>query len=99
MKAYTPNTITSLEKLHKELEQIRADGCAYDREEHTLGICAVGAVLNDPFGRRIAISVPVPATRFYGHEEKLTNVLLKYCRQVENALGRKSPRRGARSGN
>lgn len=41
----TANTITDRAALRDELNRIRVDGVAYDREEQTEGICAVGAVL------------------------------------------------------
>lgn len=87
LKAYTENTITSRAALEKELHQIRKAGCAYDREEHTSGVCAVGVGLNDPSGSHIAISIPVPATRFYGSEKELTAVLSRYRLLIEKALG------------
>lgn len=60
----TPRTIVAKKALLEELERVREAGIAFDREEHTLGIRAVGvAVLagDDPVA---AISVPVPAQRF-----------------------------------
>ena len=60
----TPKTITNLEALLADLKAARRSGVAYDREEHTLGICAVGVSLRDPLGNAVAISVPVPAQRF-----------------------------------
>jgi DNA-binding IclR family transcriptional regulator len=86
---YTPNTIQTREQLMHELETIRAEGVAYDREEHTLGICAVGAVVYAPIDTIAAISVPVPTVRFYGNEDKLVSMLLQTC-QVINARYRMS---------
>lgn len=63
-EARTPHTLTRLDALLKELAVARRDGAAYDREEHTLGICAVGVALHDPLGNPMAISVPVPSQRF-----------------------------------
>ncbi len=40
---YTPNTHETAESLMEELEQIRADGVAFDREEHELGIISIAA--------------------------------------------------------
>jgi DNA-binding IclR family transcriptional regulator len=66
----------------EELDAVRREGVAYDREEHTLGICAVGAVVYAPVDTLTAISVPVPSVRFYGNEEKLVAELLKTCRFI-----------------
>jgi len=58
-------------------------GLAYDRDEQTLGICAVGAIVSGPFDEQLAISVAVPATRFYGNEQVLGQTLLECCKAVE----------------
>jgi DNA-binding IclR family transcriptional regulator len=61
----TPHTIVARKALHEELDRVRTDGVAFDREEHTLGICAVGVAV--PAGKEpaaAAISVPIPAQRF-----------------------------------
>ena len=65
---------------------MRATGVAYDREEHTIGICAVGTVVRDPHQQLAAITVPLPAQRFYGNEERLVAALLKTARQIERSL-------------
>lgn len=83
----TPNTLATFTALNRELEQVRAQGCAFDREEHTLGVCAVGMAIEDPFGRNLAISIPVPAVRFHGNERRLADVLRGYCKLIEKALG------------
>jgi DNA-binding IclR family transcriptional regulator len=80
LPALTPSTITDLDALEAELEAIRAnDGIAFDRQEHTLGICAVGAALPTPDGGWAAISVPLPSQRFYGHEQEFKTAVLR-CR-------------------
>jgi DNA-binding IclR family transcriptional regulator len=63
-EARTPKTLTRLNALLEDLRAARKSGIAYDREEHTLGICAVGVALADPLGNPVAISVPVPSQRF-----------------------------------
>ncbi len=75
LEPLTPNTVKSRAQLFEELKRIREDCIAFDREEHTLGICAVGAAVRDPGGRLAAISIPVPSIRFYGNEEKLASAL------------------------
>src|SRR5471030_2871216 len=60
----TPNTLQRIDTLLADLKTERRTGIAYDREEHTLGVCAVGVALQDPLGNSIAISVPVPSQRF-----------------------------------
>ena len=63
-EARTPKTLTRLDALLADLKTVRRNGVAYDREEHTLGICAVGVAFHDPLGNAVAISVPVPSQRF-----------------------------------
>jgi DNA-binding IclR family transcriptional regulator len=70
LERLTPATITSRAALLEELTRIRVAGVAIDREEHTEGICAVGAVVADPAGPVAAISIPVPLTRCAGHEAR-----------------------------
>ncbi len=67
----TPHTLTRLDDLLQDLQAVRKTGIAIDREEHTRGICAAGAVLRDPAGDFVAISVPVPAARFHAHERRI----------------------------
>ncbi|SOJ55180.1 HTH-type transcriptional regulator TtgV [Mycobacterium simulans] len=78
----TPNTLTSVAALREELHRIRVEGVAYDREEQTEGICAVGAVLQGGSSELVAISVPVPAQRFYGREGELAQALLAWVGKV-----------------
>ncbi|MGO8770403.1 MAG: IclR family transcriptional regulator [Mycobacterium sp.] len=78
----TANTITTPAALRKELERIRADGVAYDREEQSEGICAVGVVLSGVTDHRVAVSVPVPAQRFYHRESELAQALLDWVAKV-----------------
>jgi PAS domain S-box-containing protein len=79
----TPSTITELPALLVELSEVRRAGYAVDREEHTLGICAVGVALRDRFGHPVAISVPVPTMRFRGREAAIGERLLRAKRQLE----------------
>ena len=90
LESFTSNTIKSKSKLLEELAVSREEGVSYDIEEHLEGICAVGACIADPYGQRLALSIPVPSVRFYGNEDKLTKTLLKYCRIIEEALGKEA---------
>ena len=84
----TTNTITSEAGLRDELDRVREQGVAYDREEQSLGICAVGAVVTDPYGGHMGISVAVPSARFYGAEPELVQALLACRGRVEKELTR-----------
>jgi IclR family KDG regulon transcriptional repressor len=62
---YTARTITTREKLQKELTQIRAKGISRDREEHEEGITCIAAPIRDYSSRVIAaLSVSWPVFRF-----------------------------------
>src|SRR6187200_2202387 len=82
----TANTITRLNDLFKELKSARKSGVAFDREEHTLGICAAGVVMRDLLGNDLAISVPVPAQRFHAREKLIAERLLATRRSLEEHL-------------
>lgn len=86
LPSFTANTITNRQQLEQELAQIREVGIAFDREEHTLGICAVGAAFWDPLGTLAAISIPVPSIRFYGNEQLLVEALLRSCGKIQAYL-------------
>ncbi len=58
-------TLTRSNALLADLKAARKAGVAFDREEHTLGICAAGVALHDPLGNAVGISVPVPTHRFH----------------------------------
>lgn len=79
----TANTITTPAALRKELDRVAAEGIAYDREEQSEGICAVGAVLTGVSAEKVAVSVPVPAQRFYRRETELAAALRAWIATVE----------------
>ena len=54
LKAFTPHTITSPEVLSDELERVRRDGFAVDREEFDEEFCCIAAPIRDDNGRFVA---------------------------------------------
>jgi DNA-binding IclR family transcriptional regulator len=72
----TPQTLTTASAVLREVEACRETGIAYDRQEHTEGISAVGTAYIDPMGRPTAISIPVPTSRFERRESELVERLL-----------------------
>ncbi len=84
----TPATIASHAALQAELERVReAGGIAFDREEHTEGICAVGAPVRDATGAPVAvISVPVPTPRFRRREARLGRAVAAAARDASALL-------------
>jgi DNA-binding IclR family transcriptional regulator len=69
-----------------DLKTARKSGVAYDREEHTLGICAAGVALHDPLGNAVAISVPVPTQRFKEHQALIAERLVATKNALENHM-------------
>lgn len=62
--SYTPNSHTSAESVIDELQTIRNDGVAYDREEHELGIISIAAPILAGNGRVIgAVSIATSTMR------------------------------------
>jgi DNA-binding IclR family transcriptional regulator len=82
----TPRTLTRLEDLLRDLKTVRKTGVAIDREEHALGVCAAGVVTRDPVGNAVAISVPVPAQRFYKHQRTIVAQLQATKEALERHL-------------
>jgi DNA-binding IclR family transcriptional regulator len=87
LPAETSDTITVRTELLADLEQVRATGIAYDREELAVGISAVGAAIRDAGAVVAALSIPVPTARFAGQEERLAGMLLRTCAEVSATLG------------
>ena len=85
-EARTPKTITKLETLLAELRAVRRTGVAFDREEHTAGICAAGVALHDPLGNAVAISVPVPSLRFQNRAMQIAERLLATKHAMESRM-------------
>ncbi|TWE08649.1 IclR family transcriptional regulator [Neobacillus bataviensis] len=82
MQTYTEHTITTRDELLRELEQVRKKGVSFAREEHIPGICAVGSAVVDHMGNISSVSIPLPSTRFYGHEERLAEALIHTCHNI-----------------
>lgn len=62
---YTPATHVSAESLSAELEQIRQDGVAFDREEHERGIISIAAPILTDGGQVIgAMSIATSTLRY-----------------------------------
>lgn len=83
LSVFTSSTIATRTQLLQELEQIRYEHIAFDREEYTPGICAVGKTVRDVTGNLVAITIPVPSVRFYGNEQKLSSVLSHTCEEIQ----------------
>lgn len=86
LERLTPHTITSRDDLIAELRQVRRDGFAIDREEHTIGISAVGTALDTRGGPPAAVTVPLPTQRLAGNEREIVNALLRARDTIDRLL-------------
>ncbi|MEM6464388.1 MAG: IclR family transcriptional regulator [Pseudomonadota bacterium] len=69
-----------------EIETFRDTGVAFDTDEHTDGISAVGMAFKDANGLIYAVSIPVPSHRFGGKKEKLCGSLLAAMDEIRASL-------------
>lgn len=69
-----------------ELREIRSTGLAYDMDEHSSGISAIGFAFRDWSGELHAISVPVPTTRFKDARGKIEQALQETAKSVRSAF-------------
>jgi len=77
LKRFTGATVTDRAALEELLREGEKTGLAYDLEEHSVGICAVGTAFFDSIGREYSLSIPVPATRFEAKKQLLSKLLKK----------------------
>jgi DNA-binding IclR family transcriptional regulator len=88
----TAATIVKSAELRGEIEAYAKSGVAIDNEEHTEGISAVGTAFSDPLGRSIALSIPIPTTRFKKMRGELIKQIATARTAILEALGSQSPR-------
>lgn len=81
----TENTITDREELMAELESVREQGYAYDREERILGLRCVAAPVVVDGDVLAALSVSGPTTRIKGElfHDEIPELLLSAANVVE----------------
>jgi DNA-binding IclR family transcriptional regulator len=91
MPRMTPKTITKPAQLREQLEVTRRTGIAFDLEEHTEGISAVGTAFIDPLGRAVALSIPAPSSRFERQKAVLGKRILAVRKRITDALGTAPP--------
>ena len=76
LRRHTNATIVEPTAVNAAVEACLRDQVAWDLEEHTEGICAVGTAFIDPLGRDFALSVPVPAARFAAKRDEIVHQIL-----------------------
>jgi DNA-binding IclR family transcriptional regulator len=73
--------------LKTELQLTRKTGFAIDNEEHSHGICAIGAAFKDATGGIYAISIPMPSIRFKANRTQFTKMMLSTRDGLMQACG------------
>ncbi|MES2394000.1 MAG: IclR family transcriptional regulator [Acidobacteriota bacterium] len=86
LETFTSKTVASRAELQKQIAEVRRVGVAYDIEELSVGLCAIGSCLNLGNGDVIAVSVPVPAGRFYGQEDHFARTLSRFLTEIANSF-------------
>lgn len=74
---FQSNTIMDAARLQRELEQIKRDGYAVDREERYIGLASVSFALTE-FAQPYAFTTIMPASR---QRELFSNETLSYIRK------------------
>ena len=70
-----------------ELSHIRQNRLAYDKDAHTVGISAIGFAFNDlSSGDVVAISIPVPSTRFLEKRKLIETALRKTAFHIDKLM-------------
>lgn len=84
-------------RVRAEIAEIRTDGVAFDRDEHTDGISAAGVAARVAGGNVVAISVPAPTERFLAHRDRIV-AALRHALDSPAWAGRPGVARGSAPG-
>ncbi|WP_282121276.1 IclR family transcriptional regulator [Ruegeria atlantica] len=76
----------NLDEFLSELAMIREQGLAYDMDEHSAGVSAIGFSFVDWVGDLHAISIPVPTTRFSRQKETIEQALLETAANIHQTF-------------
>jgi len=86
----TPHTLRSKNALRKELQQVKATGFAYSREEFTLGISAIATAVRNGSKFCGAVNLAVPTARFTASRDaEFREALRRAARIIGNELARR----------
>ncbi|MBN2426763.1 MAG: IclR family transcriptional regulator [Deltaproteobacteria bacterium] len=88
--SFTSNTLSDLNALKTELEEIRKNGFAIDNEEYDIGVRCVAAPIRD-YTRRVvgAVSLSGPSMRFTDErmEKELVPIVVREGKDLSTRLG------------
>jgi len=83
-------------RLLREIEMVRRQHLAFDLGEHDAAIGAVGTAVLDSFGRPVAVSIPVPWSRFAERRKDLGRALLAFRHVMYAVIAGSAPDRDKR---
>jgi IclR family KDG regulon transcriptional repressor len=94
LKAYTPNTITSMRRFREELRATQIRGYAIDNEEREVGLRCIGAPVHNSDGEVIAaISIAGPAVRILDESiPALSSAVTETAARISASLGYHAPK-------
>ena len=89
LEEFTGNTILDPMELALELQKVRLSGCAYDNEEHEIGVRCVAAPVFDQQGKVIAaLSVSGPTVRLTNNRiEMLRKMVQESAFEISAKMG------------
>jgi DNA-binding IclR family transcriptional regulator len=89
LKKYSKNTKTDQTELEKELEIIKTEGCAYDREETAIGIWSVAApVYNFAGSVEAGVAIVAPQIRINDKNiKKMVNATKSCAAKISEKMG------------
>lgn len=89
LKAFTERTITDVEQLKQELDNVRKDGVAFDDEEYIMGLRSAAAPIRGQSGEVFAtVNFLAPCSRVSSLRMKQLAPLVKNCGlSISRALG------------
>lgn len=84
--AHTPQTITDIDTLLTELEEVRSRGYSIDQGEYTIGVYCIAVGIQDQTGDTVAaVSTSVPEARI---DEGLRELMVKSLRATASRISR-----------
>ena len=93
LERYTPSTIVDRQSLHRELDQVRQRGWAFEHEQGTPGVACVAATVEYRIPSTDAISCSVPAALAVGGElDRIIDATTRHARTLASTLRREGIR-------
>lgn len=91
LRALTPNTITDIGALVRELEGVRKRGYAFDNEETRKGLCCVAAPIYGRQGRVVAAaSLCFPENKFEREKKSYVAAIVEAARLISRGTARRT---------